>query len=381
MSKNTEKVKKLLAEEPFVCARCGYCDAVCPTYATDKIESLSPRGKLQAIRMGILEKDIPEKYSKRIFQCVTCGACESVCHTDIPLVKLWMELRATMPKPDSLKQMTQMLEQKHNIANLPNEDRLRWTKRMGNVLHLKETADVLYFPGCVSSLFPASSAISQSFVQILDNAGIDFAILGADEWCCGFPQLVGGFPEDAKKQIEHNVDAINKKKVKILVTTCPACYRIFKEEYKELSDVEIKFEVMHSTQFIDKLIAEGKIKFGELKTKVTYHDPCDLGRNSGIYEPPRKIIKSIPAVEFVELPHNRDECVCCGSGGALGFTNPEMSDTISKRKCDEITETGAKILVTACQTCRKQIKAATRENKELKVMDITEFVLKAMKNE
>ncbi|ODS38175.1 MAG: hypothetical protein A7316_00310 [Candidatus Altiarchaeales archaeon WOR_SM1_86-2] len=381
-----EKTKKFIEEESYICARCGYCDTVCPTYNfnKDRWESVSPRGKLTLLRRGLTVKD-PE-FLDKLFQCALCGACKEVCQTDIDLTKMWLDLRkgASSDTLDSLVKFNDILNKSHNITDSPGEDRLRWTRRVRDVSQelIKEKADVCYFVGCVASLFPATNTIPQSFARIMDKAGIDFTILGGGEWCCGFPQMLSGFPGDAEKQITHNVELINKTGAKTLVTTCPGCYRVFKEEYKEIlkeGDIRMNFRVLHSTEFIEGLIKDNKIKFKGFEGNVTYHDPCDLGRNSGIYDAPRKIIENIPGISFKELVDNKEECVCCGAGGNLGITSPDLSTEISRQKILQIKETGADTVISACQTCKRNIRtAAMKEKEKLKVLDITELVLEAM---
>ena len=384
------KIKKFLEEESYICARCGYCNAVCPTYNfnKDKWESVSPRGKITLLRKGLKEKH-PREFIDKLFQCNLCGACKEVCQTDIDLTKLWLYLReeAHSETLDSLVKFNEILNDFHNVAGSASEDRLRWTKRVRSLSQdlFKEKADVCYFVGCISALFPAANVIPQSFVQIMDKAKINFTTLGEDEWCCGLPQMLSGFSKDARKQVIHNVEAINKTGAKTLVVTCPGCYRIFNEEYKHIlagENIKMNFEVMHSTQFIEKLINENKIKLTADKfkgKKMTYHDPCDLGRNSGIYESPRRIIEKIPGINFEELLNNKKECVCCGAGGNLGVTNPKLSDEITRQKILEIKETGADTVISACQTCKRNIRAgAMKEKEKLNVLDITEVVFKAM---
>lgn len=382
--------EKFITDESYICARCGYCNAVCPTYNfnKDKWESQSPRGKIALVRKNLNEKNAPE-FLNKLFQCTMCGACKEVCQTDIDLTKLWLELReeSSSNPLEPLADFNEILNKSHNITGSAAKDRLRWTRRLRNLSQelTKENADVCYFVGCVAALFPATNIIPKSFVQIMDKAKINFTILGGDEWCCGFPQMAAGFIEDVEKQIIHNVKTINKTGAKTLVTTCPACYRIFKEEYKHiLKDKRIKmnFDVMHSSEFIEKLINNNKIKFKDEVFKdsiITYHDPCDLGRNSGIYDAPRRILKNVPGISFKELLNNRGECMCCGGGGDLGITNPELAAEITRQKISEIKETGADTVVSACQSCKRNIRtAAMKEKEKLKVLDIAEIVLKGM---
>jgi heterodisulfide reductase subunit D len=199
--------------------------------------------------------------------------------------------------------------------------------------------------------------------------------LGGEEWCCGFPLIGAGMKKEAEVLIQHNLETVKEKGVKRVVFACPSCYHTWMEEYK--TDIEI----FHSTQFIKKLIDEGKITFKEKKIKITYHDPCDLGRASGVYEAPREILRAIPGVELVEMAGNREQCKCCGGGGNLEMVDPDLSAALAQAKIDEIQATGADTVITACQQCvRTILTTARRKEIPINAMDITEFVLKTMKS-
>jgi Fe-S oxidoreductase len=164
-----------------------------------------------------------------------------------------------------------------------------------------------------------------------------------------------------------------------IVLTCPGCYKVWKHEYEEIVDERHPFNVLHATEYISQLIEQAKISMGGLGTKVTYHDPCDLGRNAGLYSEPRYILEKIPGLELVELENNREYCTCCGSGGDLLASNQEMALTIAGRKVAEILATRAGTVVTACPSCVRAITMAkTSEKIKLDVADITEIVWKAM---
>jgi heterodisulfide reductase subunit D len=178
----------------------------------------------------------------------------------------------------------------------------------------------------------------------------------------------------AEAFIQHNLEKVEGKGAEAAVFSCPSCYHTWKQEYQ--TDIEI----FHSTQFIERLIREGKISFKEKRTKVTYHDPCDLGRASGVYEAPRQILRAIPRVELVEMAGNREQCKCCGGGGNLEMVNPDLSATMAEAKIEEIKATGAEIVITACQQCVRTILTTARRKKiPLVVMDIIEFVSKNIK--
>jgi heterodisulfide reductase subunit D len=183
-----------------------------------------------------------------------------------------------------------------------------------------------------------------------------------------------GMEEKMPKLIDHNVAKVKEIGAKTVVFACPSCYHTWKEKYKTNA------ELLHATQFMEKLINEKKINFNNGFNKtVTYHDPCDLGRNSNVYDAPRNILKAIPGLKLVEMANNRQLCTCCGGGGDLEMIDPELSAAIAERKIQEIQDTGAEVVVTSCQQCVRTIAGYARKKEiDLKVMDITEVVLEAM---
>ena len=215
--------------------------------------------------------------------------------------------------------------------------------------------------------------IPQSFAKILDRAGVNFALLGGEEWCCGFPLIGAGLKDEAEAMKQHNIEKVKEKGAKSVVFACPSCYHTWHEEYA--TDLTLT----HSSGFVLDLIRQGKIEFRNETVKVTYHDPCDLGRASGIYEPPREILRAMPGVEFVELADNREHCKCCGGGGNLEMVDPELSAALAQEKISQIQATGAKIVITSCQQCVRTIMTAARKKKiPVKALNITEFVLSHM---
>jgi len=209
---------------------------------------------------------------------------------------------------------------------------------------------------------------------IMKKAGVDFTILGGDEWCCGFPLAGAGMPDKLKTLMEHNLQKVADVGAKKVVFTCPSCFHTWKHLYKT------EVELMHSSQFINNLIKSGRIKLTEkIHTRTTYHDPCDLGRNTGVFEEPREIIMAVPGIDFVELPMNRKFSVCCGGGGNVEMTDPDLSAEVAQMKLDSIKEVKAEMVVTACQQCVRTIATRAKRTKtELAVKDLTELVVEAM---
>jgi heterodisulfide reductase subunit D len=377
-----EELKTLLYDEIAKCNRCGFCLAHCPVYTVTGREWATPRGKNALVR-AIIEGKIgwtPE-IEEALFRCTGCRLCTQICFPAVETNAGILAGRACLAEmkqyPKVVDRVVEALENNFNISDEPNEDRTQWMDFLKNVpenRYEKEKAEVIYFVGCVAAFFPLVQKIPLAFVQILDKSGVDFTLLGGEEWCCGFPLIQMGMPEKMEKLIEHNQEKVKEIGAESVVFACPSCYHTWKEKYKTNG------ELFHSTQFMERLIDEGKITFknGFNKT-VTYHDPCDLGRNSGVYDPPRNILKKIPGLKLVEMANNRQLCICCGGGGDLEMIDPELSAAIAERKIQEIQDTGAEVVVTSCQQCIRTISGYARKKEiDLKVMDVIEVVLEAM---
>jgi len=377
------------------CTRCGECLKYCPVYAQKGEEDIDPRGKIQAFKSFVrsqygvwarifgpkkLDEEKLKKFSEMVYRCTLCGECGVSCPVSIDAKNLWLALRETLVEmgyfPKIIDQMKSNILKVHNILGNENVERVSWLESLAELPdhgYQKEKAQVVFFVGCVASFFPMVQKIPKALIEILNKVGVDFTLLGGEEWCCGFPLIGAGMKKEAKALIEHNLEKMKEKGVERVVFACPSCYHTWMEEYK--TDIEI----FHSTQFIRKLIDEGKIRFKEKKMRVTYHDPCDLGRASGVYEAPREVLRAIPGVELVEMEGNRDQCKCCGGGGNLEMVDPELSAALAQEKIKEIQATGADAVITSCQQCIRTIMTTARRKKiPVTAMDITEFVLKNM---
>lgn len=376
-----------LAKEIASCVQCGYCMKACPTNLG--WVSSTPRGRILKAKglfgdQPLKKEGITQEYIDRVFQCTLCGRCRVDCTVEIKSPQMWLDLRSYLLKSgfeiESLEGLTKVIKENNNIVAKPNDQRANWTKKSKlEYLNEKRGGEVVYFVGCVTSFFAMTQPVAGAFAQILNSAGVDYTILGGEEWCCGFPLIAGGMGERAEKYIKHNIDRVRETGAKSLVMTCPGCYMVWKHEYHDVIQERHPFDVFHSTEFIAKLIEEGKIVLGGLEDSVTYHDPCDLGRNGGIFGEPRYILGKIPGLNFKELEDNRQYCNCCGSGGDLLVTNQDLSLAIAGRKVEEVLNTGAETLVTACPACIRAISMAkTREKANFDVLDITQLVRKSM---
>lgn len=245
-----------------------------------------------------------------------------------------------------------------------------------------ETPEVLFWVGCSGSFDQRAQKITRAFATILTRLEIPFAILGKEEMCTGDPARRAGNEFLFQMMAYQNIQLLNGYGIKKIVTACPHCFNIFKNEYPELGGT---YEVIHHTTFLQQLIDEGKIRLkegGSLKgKKITFHDSCYLGRANGIYEAPRKVLEALDA-ELVEMKRCRTNGLCCGAGGAQMFKEEEKGDTrINVERTAEALGTGAQVIAAACPFCNTMItdgvKVHEKEN-EVQVMDIAELVAASM---
>lgn len=380
---NLVQLKKLSYDEVAKCNRCGFCLPHCPTYLVMKEEAYSARGRNAITRFAIENKlPLSEDTERAIFTCLGCGACTAACLSSVQTKDLIFQNRECQVDqgfyPKIADRLVKTLEDARNISDDDQEDRAEWmelVKEFPEENFEKEKADILFFVGCVASFFPMVQKIPANMATIMKKAGVDFTILGGDEWCCGFPLVGAGMPEKLDELKAHNVAKIEDVGAKKVVFTCPSCYHTWKHLY-QIEGVEL----MHSSQLIKELIDQGRIKLTKpIDATVTYHDPCDLGRNSGVFEEPREVIKALPGVTFKDLPMNRKFSVCCGGGGNVEMTAADLSAGVAQMKLDSIKELNADTVITGCQQCvRTMTTRIKRSGSDLKVKDLTEVVLDAM---
>ncbi|MHA1606191.1 MAG: (Fe-S)-binding protein [Candidatus Freyarchaeota archaeon] len=238
-------------------------------------------------------------------------------------------------------------------------------------------ADILYWAGCMASYRVKESA--KATVRVLRALGVEFTMLGEEEGCCGSVLLRTGQREAAKKIARENVRRISRRNVEVVVTSCAGCFRTFRE-YPEIIG-NIPFETLHISQLIEDVLSECGVELGgEVRLKVTYHDPCHLGRHLGIYEAPRRVIKAIPGVTLVEMAKSRDEAYCCGAGGGVRSALTDLSLAIAAERLKQAISVGVDVLVTACPFCVKNLRdAADRYGLDVRVLDLPELVWEALR--
>ena len=335
-----ESIKAMLS-----CVRCGYCQAYCPIYKVTKNESMNARGRMQLAKEAY-NTEFSELFAKRMNQCLLCGNCLEHCPPEVDAPGIIEELRCEIFEKNGLSEVAKYMKANAggvgNITGDEQSSRLLWLQPIADKVRprMNEKAEYLYLTGCVPSLYPSSYSIPQSFVQILEKAGADYTLMGDKERCCAYPLAIGGLKKEAAQAAEKNIQAVKALSIKTVVTTCPSCYHAWKEYYPELLGYEHGIRVMHGTELLLELVKQGKLQLSGLTDIVTYHDPCDLGRKSGIYDAPRELIRATGAT-LVEMERCRENSMCCGGGGNLESNDAALSGKVAQERVRQAMETGA----------------------------------------
>jgi heterodisulfide reductase subunit D len=397
----TEKLPRILTEEHLdrdfmrqvepdwhkllTCFQCGTCSASCP--AADLMD-YSPRQIWQMMRLGLREEVMS---SRTFWLCTQCYACQVRCPRGISIAETMRRLREWAVAqgyeiPAAIENLREAVNTNYNILNEDNQTRLIWSQNLeplpAGLQGVGEgQVEALLFTGCVSAFFPMAYSIPQAFVQILEQAGVSYTTMAGEEWCCGYPLFGAGMQEDVAKLARHNVAQAQSLGSPHLVTTCPSCYHTWQHLYPNYTGGSANwgFDVIHASEFLDQLIQEGRIKLTELPWVVTYHDPCDLGRKSGVYEPPRKIIRSVPGLELREMANSREDALCCGGGGDVAMGEPDAVEHMAERRLAQAVGTGATAIISSCQQCKRTLLQAARKTRtRIRILDVVELVWQVM---
>jgi heterodisulfide reductase subunit D len=356
---------------------------VCPVREELVFEQYDARGRA-LIAKALLEGklDYTEKLVESVYTCCTCGLCREMCplvdsgKVDTPrIIRAWREeiVEKGIGPPDRLKDINRNAEKYYNPFGIDAAEKPRWSTGSGN----PEKSNLLYFVGCYASY--KKPEIARAASNVFKKSNVTFTVL-KEEKCCGLPQMWNGEAKLGEKLVSSNVAAIAETGVKKVVATCPGCYMALKFDYPEITGKELEFQVYHMSEYLADLVDKGRLDFKRLNKKVTYHDPCHLGRYSKIYEQPRKVIEAVPGVELVEMKRNRADAWCCGSGIVVAPAFPNLSLSIADKRIKEAKETGAEILATACPTCVTQLSLASRRARaNIEVVDLVDLIGRTLK--
>lgn len=379
------------------CTRCGECVPVCPVLSAGEDHATALNkitlwrqawraeggGLLGPLARLLRKGETPDHgaMAAAAYDCTLCGHCAQVCPVVIDTHRLWLaqrrQLAAAGLAPESIRATAEQTLRTGNIAGRPAQDRLSWQANLAAAPSSAEGApDVLLFVGCVSSLYPQAFALPQTLVPLLQGLGLRVATLGPEEVCCGFPLYTSGQADEALTLARRNQELIQASGARMVVTSCPSCYHTLHDWYPQWLGSELGLPVLHAAELLAERI--GELKLGPVPLKVTYHDPCDLGRLSGIYELPRQVLRAIPGLELVEMADNRERSLCCGGGGDVEMARPELTQAIADRRFAQAMETGAQAIVTACPQCKRTLSAAARRARQrMPTLDLAEVLEQA----
>ena len=359
------------------CFQCGLCDTVCPW---NRVRSFSMRKIVREATFGLTEIE-----SEDIWRCTTCGRCPQQCPRDVRQIDSGIALRRIATEyqvfPPSVKPVATASASLVGEGNPLNEfrgNRADWAKDL-SVKSFAEGMEVLYFPGCYLCYDPRLKNVAAATADILKRAGVDFGILGDKESCCGESIRKTGEEELFRRLARENIKAFIDGGVKKILVSSPHCYHTFKNEYPEFM---VNFEVVHIVQYLCELINDGRIVLkNAYGKKVTYHDPCYLGRHNDIYEAPRDVLAGVPGLELNEMPDAKADSLCCGGGGGRIWMETPKGERFSDLRLEQAMAVGADVLVTCCPYCISNLEDSrlTLDVEErIEVKDITEVVRESM---
>jgi Fe-S oxidoreductase/nitrate reductase gamma subunit len=391
------------------CTMCGRCTSVCPAHATGK--PLDPReivlktGEVMAATgtppvsppigvdpeitisaPSLFERITPEE----IWACTSCKACDEICPVNIEILDKILDMRRYLSLmesnfPTELGTAYRSMENSGNPWGMSQSDRAGWTSKVEGVTIVEPGGDFeheyLYWVGCAGSFDDKNQKVTIAMAKLMQRAGLDFAILGPSENCTGDPARRSGNEYIFQMLAMQNVEALNGMGVRKIVTQCPHCFNTLANEYPQLGG---DYEVIHHSQLLDWLIADGKLDLSDarLDERVVYHDSCYLGRHNDIYLAPRRVIGKIGGIEIVEAGRNGTKGMCCGAGGARMWMEETVGKKVNDERSQELISTGASRIATACPFCYIMIddgtKAAGKEEDEVKVADISMHLLEAL---
>jgi Fe-S oxidoreductase len=369
-------IKETGGESFKLCFQCGKCDAVCPW---NRVRKFSMRKLIRQATFGLTEIE-----NEEMWRCTTCGKCVQQCPRGVNQIEVGVSARRIATEFDvfptavkSVGGVSASLTAEGNPLSEERAKRADWAKGLG-VKTFNEEMEILYFPGCYLSYDPRLKKVAAATTNILKKAGVDFGILGTKENCCGESIRKTGNEDLFKRLAKENIKTFIDNGVKKILVSSPHCYHTFKNEYSEFM---VDFEVVHITQYIHELIEEGRLEIkAEYAKKVTYHDPCYLGRHNDVYDEPRQALKKIPGLELYEMPDSRENSLCCGGGGGRIWMETIKGERFSDLRIDQAAELGADVLVTACPYCISHFedsRLALQDRKGegvLEVKDITEII-------
>ncbi|MBW1921299.1 MAG: (Fe-S)-binding protein [Deltaproteobacteria bacterium] len=374
------------------CFRCGYCKFTgdystfnCPSYRKFGFDTYSPGGRMWLIRAWLAgEIENTTRLQHILFSCATCASCVEHCVFTFSddLVNAFVAAREEMVNggiiPPRVRDYLKSIHINGNPYRAPGEERDKWAERMSVLPY--DGQEYLFYVGCVGSYDERAQKIARSVTDLLLNAGVSFGILGKREICDGNEVRALGERGLFQSLAEQNIALFRELGIQRIITLDPHAFNAFKNDYPELGG---HYQVFHYSQVLAPLLRGEAMPFRELRARVTYHDPCYLGRHNGEYTAPRIILRSIPGLDLVEMEQSRENAFCCGGGGGNFFTDilGGGEESPARVRIRQALDTGAEILAVSCPQCAKMLDDALKaENaaEKMKVLDVSEIASLAL---
>lgn len=352
---------------------CGFCERGCPVYQALKVKTLSMKGRNRTM-LGLVQGryEVSPAVVQAAFECTLCGNCDRWCA--LKNTEHTRAFREYLLKHgvEPMKEHSSILLSIRNYGNpwfQPRSARNRWTKQLNISKAAPGKQEVLFFAGCTSAVTKQLNRSLAASARLLQMAGVKFATMNQDEPCCGSTLLRVGQTEAFGELATANVRRFESLGIKRIVTACPGCYTTLR---KTMEDAGSKVEVTHISREIADLVRRGRLRTAKSGERMTYHDPCHLGRLGGVFDEPRDIVRAVATL--VEMPNNRYESRCCGAGAGLQSAFPKLSKDLAAKRVAEAKATGATMIVTSCPFCETQLRTVPG----MKVVDLMELLLDSL---
>ena len=375
---NSETATMLEVAEACAKCRCGCCKDQCPMYSEIVEESISPKGRnllIRAVCAGIVEPD--ERTVRIAYSCLLCKRDEYNCSAKLKNADATEAFREYLVDKGLplLKEHGLLVKSLENYGNPWQESRAarkRWAKDLKGRKALPGRNEVLFYVGCTFALDRSLQETPRALAHLMELAGENYGLLLEDETCCGSTAKRIGHRALFEKLRKENEARIRTLGVKTVVTACAGCFKTLKQDYPGLTK---DFEVLHSTEYLSRSINAGKLHFKDANMKVTYHDPCHLGRHAEVYDDPRRLLKAVRGLKLIEMRNSREKARCCGGGAGVKTAYPEISSKAALRRLREAERTGADAIVTTCPFCVQTLRAAAEaSSSEMKVIELSVFL-------